>query len=275
MRCTAALLTLVTALPLSGQQYDPLAFLRRGPGNTDLATVAYPDIPYRPVRIGEVRTAGFLTEGRALAFGRVLGPVIPPVVPATESAETILPGALIAITAPSGGSYQQGDTVMLARLDPAPEGWGQIVVPTGLAVVGNHTPRQTFATLVAMYNPVHMDQVVFPVQPVVNPGDVKPVPVTGPAGEVIVGREVRELEQVGGVLFINLGRTAGIRLGDFVQFRRRPGPRLNAADTEDDVMATGEVVHVDDRSSSVKLIRVIDPVIRPGTPVVRFATLPD
>lgn len=274
MRSTIALLTLVAALPLSAQQNDPLAFLRRAPDGADRSFAAYRNQPYRPVRSGEVRSAGFLTERRSMPFGRVLGPVTPPVMHATESSETALPGSVIAVLPPPGAAYQRGDTVLLARVVPGPDGWGDIIVPTGLARIGDHTPRQTFATVIAMYGPVRMGQVALPLEPVNNPGMVQPVAITGPTGEIIAGRETRELEQVGGVMFINVGGAAGVRIGDFIAVHRRAGPRLNAADTADDVVAVAQVVRVGDKSSTIKLIRVIDPDIRAGAPVVRIATLP-
>lgn len=274
MRSTIALLTLVAALPLSAQRNDPLAFLRQVPDAAVRSFEVFRDQPYRPVRTGELRSAGFLTEQHSMPFGRVLGPVAPPVMHATETSETALPGSVIAVLPPEGAAYQRGDTVLLARIAPAPLGWGEIVIPTALAVIGDHTPRQTFATVVTMYGPVRMGQVSLPLEPVTNPGMVQPVAISGPNGEIIVGREIRELEQVGGVMFINVGRAAGVRVGDFIEVHRRAGPRLNAADTADDLMAVAQVVHIGDKSSTIKLIRILDPDIRAGAPVVRIATLP-
>ena len=95
MRSTLALLVLVAALPLSAQQSDPLAFLRHGNEPADIAFATYRDQPYAPVRSGEVRAAGFLTESRAMPFGQLLGPVDPPVVRATQSAEAAMPGMVV------------------------------------------------------------------------------------------------------------------------------------------------------------------------------------
>jgi hypothetical protein len=72
-----------------------------------------------------------------------------------------------------------------------------------------------------------------------------------------------------------MGRDDGIRLGDFVQVRRRPGPRTNAADSVDELMATAQVVHVGPRSSTIRVIEVISPEVQAGAPVVRVATLPN
>lgn len=274
MRSTLALLVLVAALPLSAQQSDPLAFLRHGNEPADIAFATYRDQPYAPVRSGEVRAASFLTESRAMPFGQLLGPVDPPVVRATQSAEAAMPGMVVAVRPPEGASYQRGDTVMLALVVPGPKGWGDIVLPTGLARIGEQTPRQTLATVIAMFGPIRYGQAVLPVEPLVNPGKVQPVPVAGPTGEVLGSEEPRELQQVGGRMFISIGRSSGLRVGDFVQIRRRPTARVNASNTIDDLVATAQVVHTGDKSSTIKLTRIIDPDIRPGAPVVRTATLP-
>ena len=274
MRSTLAILVLAGALPLSAQQPDPLAFLRRS-NEPDIRFINYRDQPYTPVRSGEVRASSFLTELRVMPFGEVLGPVDPPVVRATQSAEAALPGMVIAVRPPEGAAYQRGDTVVLALVMPGPSGWGEIVEPTGLARIGEHTPRQTLATVVAMYGPIRYGQVVYPLEPVANPGKVLPVAVSGPTGEVIGGEEPRELQQVGGRIFISIGRSAGIRIGDFVEIRRRGAPRVNASDTIDDLMATAQVVHIGEKSSTIMLTRILDPAIHPGSTAVRTATLPN
>ncbi|MGH7592488.1 MAG: hypothetical protein ACRELE_01345 [Gemmatimonadales bacterium] len=275
MRSTLATLVFFIALPLSAQQSDPLAFLRHGNEPPDMAFATYRDHPYAPVRSGEVRSASFLTELRDMPFGELLGPVDPPVVRATQSAEAALAGTVIAVRPPAGAAYQRGDTVLLAIVTPGPKGWGEIVEPTGLARIGDHTPRQTLATVIALFGPVRYGQSVLPIEPVTNPGRVQPTAVTGPSGEVIGSGAPRELQQVGGQVFISIGRSAGVRVGDFVAVRRRPEARVNASDTIDDLMATAQVIHVGEKSSTVKLTRIIDPDIHPGAPVVRTATLPN
>ena len=275
MRSSFTLLLLAAAAPLAAQRTDPLAFLHKGGETSDLAFIAYRDQPYVPIRPGELRSASFLTEMRAMPFGRVLGPVQPAVVHSAQSPETALLGAEIAVQPPEGASYQRGDTVVLALRVPGPRGWGDIILPTGLARIGDRSPRQTVATVIAMFGAIRDGQVTLPLEPAMNPGNLQPVAISGPSGEVIVGQEVRELQQPAGRLFINMGRGAGMRIGDFVQLRRRPEVRQNEADTIDDVMAIGQVVHVGERSSTIKLVRVIDANIHAGTPVVRISTLPN
>ena len=275
MRSTLAVLVFAAALPLSAQKSDPLAFLRHGNDADDISFTNYRNQPYSPVRTGELRSASFLTEMADLPFGKVLGPVDPPVVRATQSAEAALPGMVIAVRAPEGAAYKRGDTVMLALVTPGPRGYGDIVLPTGLARIGDQSPRQTEASVIAMFGPIRYGQVVLPMEPVANPGKVQPVAINGPSGEVLGSEEPRELEQVGGRMYISLGRSSGIRVGDFIQVRRRVASRIDASDTIDDLVANAQVVHVGEKSSTIKLTRIIDPDIRPGAPVVRTATLPN
>jgi len=275
MRYALVLTSLVAALPLAAQRTDQLAFLRPPREVRDPTVEAYQGPTYRPVRTGEVRSSGFLTEMRHLPFGHLLGPVDPPMVRSAQTPELVFNGSVVAVQPPAGASYQRGDTVMFATVIPAPDGWGEIVIPTGLARIGERSPRQTLATVIAMYGPMRAGQVVLPLEPFVNPGQVQPVVSNGPTGELITSREPRDVAQAANIMFISVGRSAGMRVGDFIEVRHHPGPRLNGADTIDDVMAVAQVVHVSEKSSTIKLIRVIDPNLRPGTPIVRTATLPN
>ncbi len=273
-RLTVLALVLVAG-PVVAQSDDPLAYLQRDANPMDTAFSAYRTTPYQAVRLGEVRSAGFLTEQRDLPFGQVLGTVDPEQVHATQSREVVLAGSMIAVVPPNGAAYQAGDTIVLARRIPGPDGWGDIVVPTGLARVGDHTPRQTLARVISMYGAIRAGDVALPLESAPVASGAAPADVSGPRGTVIVSEQPHELAQVGTVMFIDMGRAAGMRVGDFVQLRRRPATRLDAPDTIDELMAVGQVVHVGDKSSTIKLTRVIDPTIPPGTPVVRTATLPD
>ncbi len=271
---TPLVLVLAAAPALSAQQQaDPLAYLR--PLQSADSVVHYTEIPYRPLRSGEVHTASFLTEGRAMAFGTVLGPVAAQQVQSSQTGALAMEGMIIGVRAPAGGSYQAGDSIILATTTQGPIGWGLVVTPTGIARVTGNAPHQALAVVVAVYGPIRDGQVTLPAESFSNPGVVKPVPVTGPNGTVLGSAEPRELAQVGGELFVDVGSQAGMRLGDFVDLRSKPERRMNAADTIEELMAVGQVIHVGDRSSTVLLTRVIAPVIPAGTTVVRSATLPN
>lgn len=282
MRATLLLVAgVVLTAPLAGQaDYPPPStdgtpfFLRREVPPQE-ALKAYTDKPYRPVRPNEARAAAFLTEGREMAFGRALGPTTPPQVKAFGSTAVTAVGSLFAVAPPEGGSYRPGDTLSVAIRRTGPKGWGEIIHPTGTVVVMDVTPRQTVTKVVSIFGPMREGQVVVPAEPVPSPGQVSPVPTdAGPTGAVLGSVEMRELIIPGGHMFIDLGADDGLRHGDFVEVRRPVTRRVNAADTVEETMATGQVVHVNGASSTIKLINVESPDIAPGTPVVRIATLP-
>lgn len=275
MRATPLFLfAVVSAAPLAAQDDTTLAFLRPARSAQD-ALRAYQDKPYVPVRVSEIRSSGFLTEGEALPFGRALGVVTPPTVRTSGSAAPLMKGTRIAVVAPRGGTYAVGDSLIIAYRQTGPRGWGEIIIPTGLLSVVEVTDRQTIAELVSVYGPIREDQVVFPAEPIAAPRKVDPIPTPdGPSGMVLAHRTPRELQMPGGVLFTDLGREDGIGQGDFVHIRRRPRHVVDGADRVNELMATAQVVHVGPRSSTIRVIEVIAPEVEPGAQVVRVATLP-
>lgn len=265
MRSTLTLfLATVAAAPLAAQ----------ASATQDVAAAFQPE-PYLSIRPGELQSAAFLTEMRTMPYGRVLGPIQLAAVPARQSPAMAVPGETIGVLPPTGVSYQRGDTIVLAMVKPGLNGWGDMVVPTGLARVGASTPRQTEAVVIAMYYPIREGQVTLPLAPAPRVGDAQPVPASGPTGSYIGAREPGVLHPLGDELFIDMGKAAGIRLGDFIEFRRRAGARPNAADTIDERLAEGQVVSVGEKGSTVRLFRVSDPAIPVGSPVLRIATLPN
>lgn len=231
--------------------------------------------PYVPVRGDLARSAGYLTEGRPLPFGRLLGAVTPVQIRASTGGAMVALGESIEVRAPEGATYKSGDTLLIAQRMPAPKGWGEIVLPTGLAVVGASSNGHTVAAITAIYGPIRNGQVLLPVEPVANPGAVKPVKADGPTGHLIGSRDSRELLIPTNIVFIDIGKAAGIRLGDFVEFRRKAAASYLSAGKTDDLMARGQVVLVNEKHASVILTGVTSPDIPPGTTVVRTATLPN
>ncbi|MES2306120.1 MAG: hypothetical protein V4558_11460 [Gemmatimonadota bacterium] len=261
MRSTLAVLIALGVAPLAAQE--------------GIVRAEADAVPYAPMRVGQSYSAGFLSEMRLLPYGQVLGAVTPPQIRSAAGGAIIALGTMISIRPPAGASYAKGDTVVLAVHRPGPKGWGEVVTPTGLARIRSIDNGQTLGEVLAIYGPIRDGQVTLPLEPVKNPGMVQPVKINGPAASMIAPREQRELLQPGDIIFMDAGRAAGIRMGDFVEVRRAPARRLNAPDQIDELMATGQVVAVNEKHSSITLVRIVSPDIAPGTPVVRVATLPN
>ncbi len=230
---------------------------------------------YRPLRSGEFYSSGFLTETESLPFGRLLGATTPQQIRNLSERASATVFTTIAVVPPKGGTYAEGDSLLLVLREIAQRGYGEIVLPTGLARVIGKNGDQYLAQVVAVYGPIRNGQYVLPAERFPGSGSARAVAVDdGLTGRVIGGREARELKHPQNVLFIDQGRLAGVAQGDIFEVRREAGPRLGAADTMDELMAVGQVVHVRDRSATLLLLQIVSPDIPPRTLVRQVAKLP-
>ncbi|HEU5358721.1 MAG TPA: LysM peptidoglycan-binding domain-containing protein, partial [Gemmatimonadales bacterium] len=90
---------------------------------------------YRPLRRSDFYSSGFLSERQPLPYGRVAGNVAPLQIHSTGYGSAAAIYSRIALTPPKGGSYQVGDTLLLATVDRTDPTWGDVVEPVGLAKV--------------------------------------------------------------------------------------------------------------------------------------------
>ncbi|MGE0555625.1 MAG: LysM peptidoglycan-binding domain-containing protein [Gemmatimonadales bacterium] len=247
---------------------------RRG---VDAATAlrTYREQPYQPLRAGEFYSSGFLTEGDALPFGRILGQVTPQQIRNLSERASAALFSVIAVMPPEGAQYQVGDSLLLVQTVNGPMGYGDIVRPTGMARVTGHNGDQAIAEVIAVYGAIRNGQQALPAEHFADAGTSRAQPVEGGvSGSVLTQRDVRELKQPQNVLFIDLGRRDGVARGDIFEIRRDAGPRPEAADTIDELMAVLQVVHVRERSATVRILNVTSPDIPPGTRVKQVGKLP-
>jgi LysM repeat protein len=235
----------------------------------------YTEAPYRPLRRSEFYSSGFLTENQRLPFGRVLGPVTPQQIKAVNSRANALPFSTIAIEAPSGATYEIGDTLLLAQLGREIEPYGDIVVPTGLARIIETVDDRYLASIVATYGAVRNGQRVLPVESFSAGAGRRAVPVSdGIRGSLIGGLGRQELKEPQMIVFINKGREDGVAPGDLFEVRRKPQRFPDGTLRVNELMATLQIVHVRDRTATGLVLTVISPDIPPGTDVLQVAKLP-
>ncbi len=251
-------------------------FARRRGLDARAALRGYREQPYRPLRRGEFFAAGFLTEGRALSFGRLLGTVTPQQIRSMGERATATLHTEVAVVAPSGGKYQVNDSLLVVQTFPGPAGYGEIVHPTGMIRITGHNGQQAVGIVVAVFGAIRSGQAVIPAEKFVDGGSSRAQPVTnGVVGELLGQRETRELKHPQAYIFISVGSKDGVARGDVVEMRRDPGQRLGGgADSADELMAVGQVVHVREHSATVKMLNVVSPDIPPGTSVKQVAKLP-
>ena len=256
-------------------EYPMPEFARQKRSESAEGLGGYLNQEYRPLRPGEFYSSGFLTENHMPPPGLLLGPVTPPQIRNLSERTMATLFTEVGLRAPEGVSYAKGDTLMAYELELGFSGYGEIVVPTGLIRITGQSEHQYLGEVVALYGAIRSGQPVIPAEKF-QPGPATRAVATTDnlSGWVLGGREIRELKHPQQRLLIDLGREAGVAPGDIFEIRRTPGPRINAADAIDELMATGQVVRVGQRSSTVLLLRIVSPDIPPGMKARRIARLP-
>lgn len=258
-----------------GYEYPMPEFAQRRPQQASQALMNYVDMSYISLRASEFYTSGFLTEGESLPLGRMVGSVTPQQIRNLSERSSVSMHTIVGVRPPDGGSYAVGDSLLVGIADAEYPPYGVLVVPTGMLLVTGRSEGQYLAEVVGVYGAMRNGQGVLPAERFIPGPSVRAVPLEGGVtGEVIGGRDLKELKAPQNVIFIDLGREAGMQRGDIVEIRRRPELRSRSADLVDELMATGQVVRVGARTSTVLLLTVVSPDIAPGTPVVHVARLP-
>jgi len=230
---------------------------------------------FRPIRRTEFYSSGFLTEEQALPFGRLLGLVTPLQIEEVSTRTTAQLYSRVAVTPPLGAQYQVGDTLLAVYLQRELRGHGFVVIPTGLIRVIDVSRPENLGEVIATYGPMRDQQRVLPAEKFTDPGNVRPVPISdGVNGRLLAHRDQQPLTGPQDVVFLDRGRRDGVALGDLFELRQEPRDRRGAAAVIDDIMATVQVVHVGERTSTARVVRVVQPDIPAGTEARQVAKLP-
>lgn len=231
---------------------------------------------YRPLRRSDFYSSGFLSEHQVLPYGNVIGNAVPLQIASTHYGAASAIYSRIALTPPKGGSYQVGDTLLLATIVRTDPTWGDVVEPVGLAKVVDVSHAQNQAIVIAQYGSIHEGTRTLLAEKFVDPGHVRPVPVAnGVQGHVIFARDLQPLKLSEAVLFIDKGRADGVRPGDIFEVRITPhDDDASAVTAVPDVVAHLKIVHVGDHSATGRITNVTSPRFEPGSQVRQIAKLP-
>jgi len=234
---------------------------------------AYTNQPYRPLRRGEFYAAGFLSERERLPYGRVLGNTSVPAIPRLTDRSSAITFDQIAVQPPRNASYHVGDSLLVVRIDRDITGWGEVVVPLGVARVTELQRRQVLGDVIMQFGRIHDGHLSLPLEPFKDPGQVRPTPVEqGLEGVVIAERDLHVLTGPQQVVFINRGRAEGVSPGDvFEVFRPATGV---LGSSSEQVQVVLEIVHTRDHSASGLILNVEHPRVVPGMPVRLIRKMP-
>ncbi len=231
--------------------------------------------PYRALREGEFHSSGFLTEGRELPLGRLLGRVTPLQIRARTVTESAMLHYEILVQAPRGGAYQSGDSLLIVHMGASVPGFGRMVVPRGMARVTEVAPNRIVALVIASYGAIEEGDRLLPVEKFAGSGTARAAAVAdGVEARVLGGPMVQVLKGPQDVLFLDKGSRDGVAPGDLFEVRRPAARRDDGATDKPEVMALLQVVRVGERSATARILTVSSPDIANGTGSRQIAKLP-
>jgi hypothetical protein len=253
----------------------PTVFQRPPPQATVAARQSSAAYRYRPVRRGEFYAAGFLTEGESLPWASVVGRVGKAALPSLPASSDGMIHGEVDITAPSGAAYQVGDSLLVTRLTRRVDQWGTIVVPTGIVRVTNVAGSSVRARIVTQFDRVTDAQSAIPLETFDDPGYVVPVPVeNGSMGEILAVRDIEAMVGPQDIVFVNLGRSDGVALGDVFEILDSSRPGAGGAAQPWVSVGILHIVHVREHTASGFVLNVNDTGIGTGTPVRLIRKMP-
>ncbi len=227
---------------------------------------------YRPIRRGEFYAAGFLTEGESFPWGRVHGDANEPAETRSAATSSAPIYGTVELEAPAGGTYREGDSLLVAELTRDVPGWGKVVVPSGVVRVTHVQGRDVLAEVIMQFNRVVDGQVTIPLEPFHDPGFTTPVPVeNGLTATIIAPQDIHPVPNQQNILFIDAGRAQGVALGDLFEVWE---PLSATRGETQQAVALLQVVHVRDRSASGFIVQIYQPGIQSGQPVRLIRKMP-
>ncbi len=232
---------------------------------------------YRSLRPGDYYSAGFLTEQEALPWADVLGAVGTPTLGNLTASSAARIYNEIELVAPATAVYQVGDSLLIAQMGREVREWGRVIVPSGLVKVTSVAGSNVRAEVVTQFGRISDGQVAMPVEDYSDPGDVVPVPIeNGMVGEVIAARDITQLPSYRDIIFINLGASDGVALGDVFEVLRPLGGEETAAAFDDatEQVALLQIVHVRENSASGLVVNINNLGTGPGVSVRLVRKMP-
>ncbi len=260
--------------PPPGDASAPTIFSRqgRGAGIARVGATGGEVYRYRPVRRGEFYSAGFLTEGESFPWGKVRGDANQPAETQSAATSSAAIYGTVELEAPGGGTYQEGDSLLVADLARDVPGWGTVVVPSGVLRVTHVQDRDILAEVVMQFSRVVDGQVTIPLEPFHDPGFTTPVPVdNGLTAKIIAPRDIHPVPNQQNIMFIDAGRAQGVALGDLFEVWE---PLSAARGETQQAVALLQVVHVRERSASGFIVQIYQPGIETGQPVRLIRKMP-
>lgn len=229
------------------------------------------DVPV--VKPGDFYRSGFLAHPDSVSpLGSLVGLRSPTVIPTRLDPAVSLYDKVYVTLAP-GASVELGDRLHFFRVEREIRGWGRVFHATGVATVAAVDGDVLTAVVVAMFDPVAIGDLAFPLADFpVAPG-VSPRPGSGVEGTLIAFDEPHILQSTQELAYVDVGRAAGVREGDEFEVYQ-PEQRRRWGIEPEVPLARVQVVRAWDRTAVVRVTALEFPALQAGLPVRLVAKMP-
>lgn len=151
---------------------------------------------------------------------------------------------------------------------------GRVYQPTGIGTVAAMDGATATVVIVGMFDQVRPGDAVIPVEAFPILTNERPTAVDADLqGRVLAFHDTSPLQRTESILFLDIGRSAGVGLGD--EFEMYDPPTERRWGTRPEVpVARVQVVKVTEGTASVRVTHLEEPRIAVGLPVRRVARMP-
>lgn len=222
---------------------------------------------------GEFLAAGvLLADGELRPVGRLTAPVartvidveIPPVVRVYERVYMRVEGP---------ATVRVGERLHLVRPDRAVRGYGQVVEPTGVAVVEALERGTATLQVVELFDAVEVGDLAVPLPEYSVRAGARPRPMTGREGRIVAFEDPQPVHASHDIAFLDLGAGDGVAVGDeyvavLPAAQERWGYRPEVE------VARLQVVRVSGRTASARVLEMEHPALETGLVVRQVAKMP-
>lgn len=167
-----------------------------------------------------------------------------------------------------------GDRLHFLRVGREIRRTGRVYQPTGIGTVAALDGATATVVIVGMFDQVRVGDAVIPVEAFPILTNERPTAVDADLqGRVLAFHDTSPLQRTESILFLDIGRSAGVGLGDEFEMYDPPAGRRWGTRPEVAV-ARVQVVKVTEGTASVRVTHLEEPRIAVGLPVRRVARMP-
>lgn len=259
-------------IPGAGQD-DPGGFAQEGPRDEG-PRVRFAERAERPAVLqGDFYRASFVApQAEVPLIGRIMEQEYGSVINATMPPQVNLYDRVYVRVDPSAAGV--GDRLHFLREGRQIDRARRVYQPTGVGTVAALDGETATVVVVGMFDRVQMGDVAIAMEAFPVRGTERPAAVGADLqGRILAFQDARPLQRTESIVFLDIGRNAGVSVGDEFEAYEPPQDRRWGTRPEQSI-ARMQVVRVTEGTASVRVTAMEQPRISVGQPVRRVARMP-